>query len=388
MSAEHRDSTDFPLAPVGAMTPPIDTHSLARPDARLCDSRLSRVLVISDDDALREQLSRTLGNRYALFAVPDRAAAFEALRLNAPDLLLLDESPTPRANSEFLARLRSNPQFHSLPVMQFSATGDELAQCDDSEPQADDYLFKPIAARLLLARVENQLQLARLKTALEESQARLALAAGVASLGAWEYDLTSKDFCCDAQVVRLLGIPNPASATRPFSWSNFASASDRGRVDAEFRKACETGAPFQVDFCVEHADGTTLWLNCCGQILDVRGRLRMAGILKDATERRLAVEKAATSEARYHELLKNANSAIIRWSCDGTINYINEFGLEFFGYREEEVLGRNVDMFVPECESTGVDLVRLARDVVAHPERYLTSVNENICRDGTRVWMN
>jgi PAS domain S-box-containing protein len=93
------------------------------------------------------------------------------------------------------------------------------------------------------------------------------------------------------------------------------------------------------------------------------------------------------SEKKYRELVQNANSAIIRWRRDGTITFFNEYAQACFGYGTDEVIGKHVNIIVPETESTGKDLTTLALDIADHPERYVNNVNENLCRDGRRVWM-
>lgn len=112
---------------------------------------------------------------------------------------------------------------------------------------------------------------------------------------------------------------------------------------------------------------------------------RVDGLL---AERRRTGDQLAASEARYRELVENANSAILHWSPDGRISFCNEFAQRFFGWPAEEIVGQHVGILVPERESTGADLSGLVADVAAAPERYLSTVNENICRDGRRVWMN
>ena len=95
------------------------------------------------------------------------------------------------------------------------------------------------------------------------------------------------------------------------------------------------------------------------------------------------------SEARYRELVEDANSIILRMDSTGRITFFNEFAQTFFGYPAEEVLGQNVvGTIVPEHDSAGVDLRALIADLGVRPERYLTSENENMRRDGSRVWIS
>jgi two-component system CheB/CheR fusion protein len=93
------------------------------------------------------------------------------------------------------------------------------------------------------------------------------------------------------------------------------------------------------------------------------------------------------SEERYRHLVQHANSAIIRWKRDGAITFFNEYAQAFFGYPADEVVGRHISILLPQRESTGNDLTKLIQDILDHPERYQSNDNENVCRDGRRVWM-
>jgi two-component system cell cycle sensor histidine kinase/response regulator CckA len=110
-------------------------------------------------------------------------------------------------------------------------------------------------------------------------------------------------------------------------------------------------------------------------------------IFRDQSRERAAQKALAESARQYRELVQNANSAIIRWNCSGEITFFNEYAQTFFGYGADEVLGKHVGILVPAKQSDGADLSTLIQDIASHPEHYINNINENVCRDGRRVWM-
>ncbi len=60
----------------------------------------------------------------------------------------------------------------------------------------------------------------------------------------------------------------------------------------------------------------------------------------------LAFEKLQSSEKKYRELVQNANSIILRIDTGGRIIFFNEFAQRFFGYTEEELIGKNAGSFI------------------------------------------
>jgi len=134
-------------------------------------------------------------------------------------------------------------------------------------------------------------------------------------------------------------------------------------------------------------DGRLIDVEITSHVLPFKGRNAKFVLAHDVTDRKLALEALRKSEQGYRELVESANSAILHWSHDGTISFINTFAQKFFGWEAHEIVGKPVSILVPEQESTGQSLAHLIEDVAAHPERYLNNVNENICRDGRRVCM-
>ena len=100
-------------------------------------------------------------------------------------------------------------------------------------------------------------------------------------------------------------------------------------------------------------------------------------------------EAQKRSEPNYRELVENANSIILRLDLAGRITFLNRYGQQFFGYREEEILGRKViGTIVPEMESTGKNLEERIREIIRDPESYAIHENENLRRNGERVWIS
>jgi len=110
--------------------------------------------------------------------------------------------------------------------------------------------------------------------------------------------------------------------------------------------------------------------------------------IHDVTERKRTEAARRESERKYRELVQLANSIILRWTPDGRILFLNEFGQRFFGYTEAEICGRHViGTLVPETESSGRNLSPLMDEICANPAAFEQSVNENMRRNGERVWI-
>ena len=67
---------------------------------------------------------------------------------------------------------------------------------------------------------------------------------------------------------------------------------------------------------------------------------------------------------------------------------LNEYGQRFFGYSAEEILGQHViGTVVPCTDCDGRDLQRLIDEIGADPVAFEQNVNENMRRNGERVWI-
>jgi PAS domain S-box-containing protein len=123
--------------------------------------------------------------------------------------------------------------------------------------------------------------------------------------------------------------------------------------------------------------------------LDVAKQPHVQVIVRDVTERRQIEDALLASEREYRELVMLANSIILRWTPDGRITFLNEFGQRFFGFNKEEILGKHVlETIVPSSETTGRDLKPLMEAICADPKSFERNTNENVKRNGEKVWID
>jgi PAS domain S-box-containing protein len=115
---------------------------------------------------------------------------------------------------------------------------------------------------------------------------------------------------------------------------------------------------------------------------------RRVCFLRDITARKRAEEALRQSEAKYRELVEHANSIILRMDAIGTVTFFNEYAQRFFGFTAEEIVGRNVvGTIVPPRDQSGADQAQMVLDIARDPKRYENNENENVRKDGSRVYV-
>ncbi len=178
--------------------------------------------------------------------------------------------------------------------------------------------------------------------------------------------------------------------TAGFGWAQAVHPEDLPGVATRWEEAMRQCVPCEMRHRMRAADGSYRWFMLRARPLqDEQGRVtRWVGSLTDIDDLMQTKQVLRESERRYRELVENANSVIIRWRRDGTLIFFNEYAERFFGYRADEVVGRHVGVLVPDRDSEGTDLTRLVEDIAGHPDRYVNYINENVRRDGRRVWMS
>ena len=111
-----------------------------------------QVLIVEDDETLRETLEYNLRNQgYEVLVADNGYTALELARSRQPALMLLDLMLPGIDGFEVCRILRKEM---SLPILMLTARTEEVDKIIGLEVGADDYLTKPFSMRELLARVK------------------------------------------------------------------------------------------------------------------------------------------------------------------------------------------------------------------------------------------
>ncbi|MBA2302812.1 MAG: response regulator transcription factor [Acidobacteria bacterium] len=199
------------------------------------ESRARRVLVVEDDDAIRELIGLHL--KLDGFAVLPSADGSEALRLAKAerfDLIVLDVMLPGLDGISVCAAIRRESANEETPILMLTARREEADKVLGLETGADDYLTKPFGIREFVARVH---ALQRRHQRGEDLDARpAAVTAGPltvdplrrqARLDGREIDLTANEFDLPYLLASNRGIVYSRDALMQRVWGNDTHITER-----------------------------------------------------------------------------------------------------------------------------------------------------------------
>lgn len=151
------------------------------------------LLVVDDDRALRDRLSRYLTEQgFRVTTVADGPAMDAFLAQQTPDAVIMDLMLPGEDGLSLARRLRAE---RDLPIIILSARGEDIDRIIGLEVGADDYLPKPFNPRELLARIRAVLR--------RHTATASATPAAVYSFGPYRLNVTSHSLTKNGDPVAL-----------------------------------------------------------------------------------------------------------------------------------------------------------------------------------------
>lgn len=117
------------------------------------DVQKRRILIVDDNDDLRNFLVNTLSPSYNVQSCSNGKEAMIIVKEFWPDLILSDIMMPEMRGDEMCKAIKSNIETSHIPVILLSALGDEQDILSGLETGADDYISKPFNLRVLRASI-------------------------------------------------------------------------------------------------------------------------------------------------------------------------------------------------------------------------------------------
>jgi PAS domain S-box-containing protein len=114
----------------------------------------------------------------------------------------------------------------------------------------------------------------------------------------------------------------------------------------------------------------------------------LGGLAKSFNQMVSAIRQKTADLKRTAEELEGISSVILRWDTEGRVLFMNDFGLELFGYTAEELVGEPiVGSIVPASDVVEKNVRVMIDEIAADPAKYQDDETENQRKNGDRIWM-
>src|SRR5262249_43319703 len=185
-------------------------------------------------------------------------------------------------------------------------------------------------------------ELLRKEEALREFEERVVLAAEAAHLGVWELDTTTNELWMSDKARSLFQFAHEMRLSDA-ALQERVHPDDRARRDLTVKRAIETQGEYEIEYRILLPDGALRWIGGRGRWIAGRNGTgpRLIGVSVDITERKQAEEK-------FRLAIEASPSGIVLVDSNGAIVLVNTQTEKMFGYSRTEMIGRPVDILVPE----------------------------------------
>ena len=114
-----------------------------------------KVMIVEDESDIREILKSLLEEEgFQVVALENGMNLLEELKVNRPDLLLLDQILPGKTGVEAVREVRASLNFSNLPIIMVTGLSGEEDKVTALEIGADDYVTKPFYPKELAARIK------------------------------------------------------------------------------------------------------------------------------------------------------------------------------------------------------------------------------------------
>ncbi|MEQ8173736.1 MAG: response regulator transcription factor [Syntrophomonadaceae bacterium] len=119
----------------------------------------AKILVVDDESHIVELVTFNLEkDGFEVVSAYDGKSGIEVVKLQNPDLIILDIMLPGMDGLKVCRTLKQDPQYSSIPIIMLTAKAEEFDTVLGLEMGADDYIKKPFSPKELVARVKARLR--------------------------------------------------------------------------------------------------------------------------------------------------------------------------------------------------------------------------------------
>ena len=186
----------------------------------------------------------------------------------------------------------------------------------------------------------------RTEQQLQESEERFQLALKGADLGTWDSNIQTGRVVVNKRWAQMLEYELEEIAQDIGSWEKLVHPDDMPIVNEKWNAHLEGRTSFyEAEMRMKSKSGRWIWIADRGRVFewDKDGNpLRALGTHLDITERKRAEKALLESQQKFESISKYAKDAIIMLDPQGDVSFWNPAAEKMFGYKEREILGKNL----------------------------------------------
>ena len=176
---------------------------------------------------------------------------------------------------------------------------------------------------------------------MHDIEERVALAAEAAQFGVWELDVATNRVWVSDKIREIFQIEPEVLTYEAFQ--QYVHPDDRAARHTMIQAAIQTSGSYETEYRIVLPDGTQRWIGGRAHcICDANGKARrLLAVSIDVTKRRQAEElfRLATEASTTGAVLVDEGGQIV---------LVNAHVEKLFGYRREELIGRPIEILVPD----------------------------------------
>jgi len=228
----------------------------------------------------------------------------------------------------------------------------------------------------------------RAEEALRLSEERLRFSLEACHIGAWDIDLDDHTAYRSLEHSRIFGYEEFLPRWTLDDFLRHVLPEHRSLIEAMVREGTATKQGWAHECPIRRADGEVRWIWFSGRhLVTDSGRSRVAGIVQDITERKMADEALRQSLERLEKVLEIETVGVMFWDLNtGCLVDANDAFLKLMGYARSDVEARDLtwQKFTPP-EYYDVSRAEIEKFMVTG--RVGPYEKEYFCKDGTKRWL-